>query len=320
MKTTKRARKNEARQKLKLVSERITKEANKNIDTPEELMHSLSDVVHYALTIIFAMILSSLLFFVVSKQFDDHFSKQLANRTAMHSETVSKNDVHTFVNSIVGIEPLIEPESRDTGDAIPKKHSVEGMRINNTTQPSNEDYQKVVASNMQYLEYFNSVNRARESLSNNANNDDKEIRRVRVVPAAGFETKENIFVDIVNYESDKQPSKDEIAENISKRSAYLMSLKYTDGRLKLAAAERENQKIANEEPNIDDAMTIIKENGLTLAYLFFVMVGLLLYSEHRKEKKIRLAYIEEDASQSEAAPAILKINNNKDLTRYSNKL
>lgn len=461
MKTTKRARKNQARQKLKLDSERITKDANQNIETPEELMHSLSDVVHYALTIIFAMILSSLLFFVVSKQFDDHLSKQLANRTTEPTETVSKNVVGSLVDSFIGNEPLNETKSENTEYAIIKKHQIERIEIDNftyptvtqvlervfdrvfytsenrsanhktikqevqiprdeiienlskkpsylasmdssrssriqqdidelanaiynvgyqeeregkiinvyerskerdalialvenykeskidekafkkslnefkpkyikavnetinqqnATEPTNEDYQKVLASNIHYLEYINTVNKDREDLSNNANNDDKEIRRVRVVPAAGFETKENIFVDIVNYESDKQPSKDEIAENLSKQSAYLMSLKYREGKLKLAAAERENQKIANEEPNIDDAMTIIKEHGLTLAYLFFVMVGLLLYSEHRKEKKIRLTYIEDDESQSEAAPAILKINNNKDLTRYSNKL
>ncbi|KPX26147.1 Unknown protein sequence [Pseudomonas amygdali pv. eriobotryae] len=320
MKPTKRAKKNQARKQLKLDSERITKEANQNIETPQELMHSLSDVVHYALTIIFAMILSSLLFFVVSKQFDDHFSKQLANRTAMHSETVSKNDVHTFVNSIVGIEPLIEPESRDTGDAIPKKHSVEGMRINNTTQPSNEDYQKVVASNMQYLEYFNSVNRARESLSNNANNDDKEIRRVRIVPAAGLETKDNIFVDIVNYERDKKPSKNEIAENIKKESAFLLASENTEeGKLKLAAAERENQKITNKEPDANPTPTFIREHGISLFILLYVMWGSLQYNDYRKDKKRRLVY-EEDESQSEVSPTIIKINNHKDLNRYSNKL
>lgn len=321
MKTTKRARKNQARQKLKLDSERITKDANQNNETPEELMHSLSDVVHYAFTIIFAMILSSLLFFVVSKQFDAHFSKQLANRTAMHSETDSKNDVHYFVNSIVGIEPLIEPESKDSGDAIPKKHSGEDIEIDKNKQPSNEDYQKVLVSNIHYLEYMNTINKAKEDLSINANNDDNEIRRVRIVPAAGFETKENIFVDIVNYESDKQPSKDEITDSLKKELTFLLASENTvEGKLKLADAERENQIKTINESETPPLFIFVMDNSITIYLLFFTIFALIVYHDYKTDKKIRVDYVEEDESQSEVAPTILKINNHKDLTRYSNKL
>lgn len=284
-------------------------------------MHSLSDVVHYALTIIFAMILISLLFFVVSKQFDAHFSKQLANRTSMHSETVSKNVVHSFVNSIVGIEPLIEPESKVTVDAIPKKHSVEGIKTDKDIKSSNEDYQKVLASNIHYLEYMNTINKAKEDLSINANNDDNEIRRVRIVPAAGFETKENIFVDIVNYESDKQSSKDEITDSLKKELTFLLASENTvEGKLKLADAERENQIKTINESEKPPLFIFVMDNSITIYLLFFTIFALIVYHDYKTDKKIRVGYVEEDESQSEVAPTVLKINNHKDLTRYSNKL
>ena len=184
-------------------------------------------------------------------------------------------------------------------------------KINNTTQPSNEDYQKVVASNIHYLEYINTVNRAREDLSNNANDDDKEIKRVRVVPAVGGETKENIFVDIVNYESDKQPSKDEITENLKKESDFLLASENTEeGKFKNAYSESENQMIDNEQPIENLISIIIKDYPNSLAAISFGIIAIFAYF-----------YIKEDEAQTkQKSKMILRVNPNKDLAKYSNKL
>lgn len=297
MKPTKRAKKNQARQKLKLESAIATQEAtqeDKILDNPTNIK---SEIILLIITLVFTGIMIFLMGAIRMNPFADNGGPY------------------------VKAEEAFGTDYEDKENAILEKHFVEGLEIDKNKQPSNEDYQKSFSFNLNLLEYFNTVNKTREDLSNNSNNDDKETRGVRLVPATGVETKENIFVDIVNYESDKQPSKDEITENLKKESAFLLASENTDeGKLKLAAAERENQKISNEEPNIDDLIITIKEHGFTLAYLFFGMLALLLYSEHRKEKKRRLVYIEEDESQSEVVQTILKINNHKNLTRHSNKL
>ncbi len=296
MKPTKTAKKNQARQKLKLESAIAIKEATqegKILDNPTNIK---SEIIFLIITLVFTGIMIFLMGAIRMNPFADNGGPY------------------------VKAEESFGTNYEDKGNAILEKHFVEGIKTDKNKQPSNEDYRKALSFNLNLLEYFNTANKTREDLSNNSNNDDKEIRSVRVVPAAGFETKENIFVDIVNYESDKQPSKDEIAESIKKESAFLLASENTEeGKLKLAAAERENQEITNKEPDANPTPTFIREHGISLFVLLYVMWGSLQYNDYRKDKKRRLVY-EEDESQSENAPAILKINNNKDLTRYSNKL
>lgn len=309
MKPTKRAKKNQARQKLKLESAIATKEAtqeDKILDNPTNIK---IEIILLIITLVFTGIMIFLMGAIRMSPFADNGGPYVKAE-----------------------EALIRTNSEDKGNSILEKHHAEGLKINNNSEPSNEDYQKALSFNKNLLDYFMFVDEERKKIhaSNSEktdstpsieNKDDKEITHLLVVPAAGFETKENIFVDIVNYESDKQPSKYDTEKNLKKEMAVLWASENTEeGKLKMAAAERENQKIAKEEPNIDDLIVIIKEHGLTLAYLIYGMVALLLYSEHRKEKKRRFAYIEEDESQSEVAPTSLEINNHKDLTRYSNKL
>lgn len=297
MKPTKRAKKNQARQKLKLESAIATQEATQEDNILDNPTNIKSEIILLIITLVFTGIMIFLMGAIRMNPFADNGGPY------------------------VKAEEAFGTDYEDKENTILEKHFVEGLKIDKNKQPSNEDYQKSLSFNLNLLEYFNTVNKTREDLSNNSNNDDKETRRVRLVPAAGFETKENIFVDIVNYESDKQPSKDEITENLKKESAFLLASENTEeGKLRNAFSESENELNANEDEKPSPIVALLK--------ILFLFLLLFLVSFPSTVKSILYKALSKDdlkspqdmESEKNAQPKfVLKVSDTDD-ARYSNKL
>lgn len=320
MKLTKRAKKNLARQKLKLESERITKDETLETEVAVDSANCRNEIGVLIMAIIFSPFMLFLIY-CSGDQFDDVYQRQIENRKAEHTETASKNVVDSLVDSFIGNEPLNETKAEDTANDTLKKHRVEAIKIDKNKQLSNEDYQKVLVSNIHYLEYINTVNKTREDLSNNKDKVDKEITHLTIAPAAGFETKDNIFIDILKYENDKQPSKDEIVENLEKESAFILASENTEeGKLSNAFSESENELNANEDERPSPIIALLK-----ILFLFFLLYFVSFPSTvksifYKALSKYDLTSPPDMESGKNAKPKfVLKICDNDD-EKYSNKL
>ncbi|MGN7442017.1 hypothetical protein [Pseudomonas lactis] len=326
MKPTKRAKKNQARQKLKLESERITKDETQKNEVAADSDNCRSEIGVLIMAIVFSPIMLFLIY-CSGNQFDDVYQRQIENRKAEHTETVSKNAVGSLVDSFIGNEPLNETKSENPEYASIKKHQIERIKIDNFTYPTVTQVLERVFERVFYTSENRSANH--KTIKQEVQIPRDEIIENGTEPAnEDYETilsfDKNLLV-VVEEKSkthtNNSDSKDEITENLKKESAFLLASENTDeGKLRNAFSESENEINANEDEKPSPIVALLK--------ILFLFLLLFLVSFPSTVKSILYKALSKDdltspkdmESEKKAQPKfVLKISDSDD-AKYSNKL